>query len=121
MMVAAPGRDSTTTLWPQCSVIFWPITRAMMSVEPPAANGTMILIGLSGYLSAAFCAAAFADSPAALSATQRNPQSLGLTFYSRAVLSLCYCFLASGWVRDFDPANPRSGKLTVSIPETGAK
>src|SRR3954470_2165520 len=121
MMVAAPGRDSTTTLWPQCSIIFWPITRAMMSVEPPAANGTMILIGLSGYLSAAFCAAAFAASPAALSASQSNAPSLCLTCSSRTVLSSCYCFLDRSLVRDFEPANPRSGKLTVSIPETGAK
>ena len=55
-MVAAPGRVSTMTGWPQFSVIFCPITRARMSVDPPGANGTMILIGFSGYLSAADCA-----------------------------------------------------------------
>src|ERR1044071_4698584 len=62
-MLEAPGRVSTTTVWPQFSVIFWPMTRAMMSVEPPGANGTIILIGLSGYLSAD-CAAAGAGYPA---------------------------------------------------------
>ena len=51
-MVAAPGRVSTMTGWPQFSVNFCPMTRARMSVDPPGANGTMILIGFSGYLSA---------------------------------------------------------------------
>src|SRR5262245_56749910 len=60
-MVAPPGRVSTTTCWPQFSVIFCPMTRARMSVEPPGANGTMILIGFSGYLSAADCAAALSE------------------------------------------------------------
>src|SRR5262245_9085782 len=46
------------TACPQFSVIFCPITRARMSVDPPGANGTMILIGLSGYLSAGDCAPA---------------------------------------------------------------
>src|SRR5262245_11565820 len=68
MTVAAPGRVSTITLWRQFSVIFWPITRARMSVEPPGANGTMILIGRSGYLSAGACAPA---APAASTAATR--------------------------------------------------
>src|SRR3979409_2341802 len=89
MIVAAPGRVSTTTVWPQVSVIFWPITRAMMSVEPPGANGTMILIGLSGYLSAV-CAAASVGRPATHSApnnaAQTNAPALCFTRSSPAVL-----------------------------------
>src|SRR5262245_23351761 len=46
------------TGWRQLSVSFCPIMRARMSVDPPGANGTMILIGFSGYLSAGDCAAA---------------------------------------------------------------
>src|SRR5262245_2894718 len=57
-MVAAPGRVSTITGWRQLSVIFCPIMRARLSADPPGANGTMILIGFSGYLSAGDCAAA---------------------------------------------------------------
>src|ERR1041384_8671898 len=67
-MLEAPGRVSTTTVWPHCSVIFGPRTGAMMSVEPPGANGTMILIGLSGYLSATLCATAVVARPAVHSA-----------------------------------------------------
>src|SRR6185369_14656553 len=54
--VPAPGRVSTTMVCPKLSVSLLPTTRLRMSAEPPGANGTMILIGLSGYLSAAGCA-----------------------------------------------------------------
>src|SRR5438045_577 len=40
MMVPAPGLFSITTLWPSRSDIEPPTRRAMMSVEPPGANGT---------------------------------------------------------------------------------
>src|SRR3974390_1928677 len=51
-MVPAPGRVSITLGCPQASVNFCPMMRATRSTEPPGANGTMILIGFSGYLSA---------------------------------------------------------------------
>ena len=44
----APGRFSTTTGWPSRACICWPTKRAMVSIGPPAATVTMILIGLSG-------------------------------------------------------------------------
>src|SRR3954452_3681274 len=59
---------------PKLSVSLLPTTRLRMSAEPPGANGTMILIGLSGYLSAAGCdcaPAANAATPAATPLTQR--------------------------------------------------
>src|SRR6185369_15751915 len=58
--VPAPGRVSTTMVCPKLSVSLLPTTRLRMSADPPGANGTMILIGLSGYLSAADCAFASA-------------------------------------------------------------
>ena len=36
------------TVWPIVLLIFDAMMRATMSVEPPGANGTMILIGLLG-------------------------------------------------------------------------
>src|SRR4051794_18545147 len=67
-MVAAPGRVSMMTGWPQLSVIFCPSTRARMSVDPPGANGTMILIGFSGYLSAGDWAQALLAAKAVMAA-----------------------------------------------------
>src|SRR5262249_34017657 len=56
--VLAPGRFSTTTGWPQSSLIFWPIMRARTSDGPPAGKGTTILIDLVGNASGRSCAAA---------------------------------------------------------------
>src|SRR5437588_7358999 len=55
MLPLAPGRFSTMKLWPSGSLSFCATMRAMMSVAPPGAYGTMILTGLAGYAS---CAAA---------------------------------------------------------------
>src|SRR5262245_39009120 len=92
-MVAAPGRVSTITGWRQLSVIFCPIMRARMSADPPGANGTMILIGFSGYLSAGDCAAAppgprtAGAAATAAARTVRQPSAIrcALTFPSPAV------------------------------------
>src|SRR5690349_5183297 len=46
---AAPGRFSTTTLWLSDLVSDSATMRAVRSVPPPGANGTMILIGWLGY------------------------------------------------------------------------
>src|SRR3979490_2500932 len=77
MIVMAPGRVSTMTGCPQLSVIFCPITRASTSVDPPGANGTMILIGLSGYLSAGDCAAALVAARTAAAMPQTNARTVG--------------------------------------------
>jgi hypothetical protein len=39
---------SITTEWPSVFVIAWPSERATTSVGPPAANGTMSVIGRVG-------------------------------------------------------------------------
>src|SRR5579872_4408714 len=52
MVPAAPVTSSTTTFWPSV----WPMccasSRPMTSVGPPAANGTIMVIGRDGYSSA---------------------------------------------------------------------
>src|SRR6185503_18476088 len=53
MMPLAPGRESTTTCWPQDSVSFCPRMRASVSEVPPGENGMIMRIGLAGYGSAA--------------------------------------------------------------------
>jgi hypothetical protein len=45
---AAPATFSITTVWPRLAVMRSPMTRATMSVGPPAANGTTIVIGRLG-------------------------------------------------------------------------
>ncbi len=47
-MPAAPAAFSTMTRWPSDAVRRSAITRATMSVGPPAPNGTMMVIGLLG-------------------------------------------------------------------------
>ena len=49
-----PGRFSMM-IWPRLGESFWPISRAMTSIGPPAGNGTMIRTCRVGYRS---CAAA---------------------------------------------------------------
>ena len=48
MKPLAPGRLSTTKVWPSCSESCWDITRAMMSEVPPGANGTITRTGRDG-------------------------------------------------------------------------
>ena len=47
-MVLAPGRFSTITCCPHCSVSFCPTRRPRMSLGPPGAKGTISFIGLAG-------------------------------------------------------------------------
>ena len=49
IMLPPPGRLFTTTVADQLSVKRCAIMRAMMSLVPPATNGTTISIGLVGY------------------------------------------------------------------------
>ncbi|MNT68797.1 hypothetical protein D3C72_2070570 [compost metagenome] len=52
MLVLAPGLFSITTVWPRRSPSLAANSRPMTSVEPPGGNGTTIVIGLDGYVSA---------------------------------------------------------------------
>src|SRR5262249_26105158 len=52
IVLPPPGRLETITVWPQLSLNRWAIMRAMLSVVPPATNGTINLICLLGK----FCA-----------------------------------------------------------------
>src|SRR5262249_52602478 len=49
----APPIFSTTSVWPSVRDIWSPTRRVTTSVGPPAANGTMTVIGLFGYWAAA--------------------------------------------------------------------
>src|SRR5205807_6848123 len=44
----APGRFSTTTVWPHCRDTTSPSVRARISTPPPAAYGTKMCTGLEG-------------------------------------------------------------------------
>ena len=44
----APATFSTTNCWPSAFEKYSPVMRAMMSVGPPAANGTTIVTGRDG-------------------------------------------------------------------------
>ena len=48
MLPPAPGALSTTNCWPSCSDSHWPISRAEMSDELPAAWPTMMRTGRVG-------------------------------------------------------------------------
>jgi hypothetical protein len=50
-MPLAPGLLSTTNGWPVLSSMYLPTERAVMSPEPPGANGTTMWIGFAGYAS----------------------------------------------------------------------
>src|SRR4051812_36400299 len=73
-MPLAPARLSTTTCWPNAAENFCPTSRAMMSFDPPGANGTMRRMGLEGYAPGAFlaCACATPASARPAAAAMRN-------------------------------------------------
>ncbi len=48
MLLAAPGRLSTTTAWPSASLSFWLMVRATTSVAPPGVNPTTMRTGFDG-------------------------------------------------------------------------
>src|SRR5688572_19098958 len=58
----APPRLSTTNCWPRNSESLFENTRAVMSLPPPGANGTMTRTGLTGY----FWASTAPGKPAAI-------------------------------------------------------
>ncbi|CFP65398.1 Uncharacterised protein [Bordetella pertussis] len=63
MAPEAPGRFSTTTVWPRALPSSTPIRRATVSLVPPAACGTMILMGWSAGHSALAAAAPSRPAP----------------------------------------------------------
>src|SRR4051812_41546282 len=71
----APPTFSTRMVWPMARPIDSPIRRATVSVGPPAAAGTMIVIGLAGN---AVCAIAGCDAhiEAAAMAPERTVRRL---------------------------------------------
>src|SRR5262245_50686264 len=73
MFPPAPTLFSTTNCCARRSPIFAPMTRATVSVGPPAENDTMMRTGLDGYLSSASAAAATsADAMTARAASNRS-------------------------------------------------
>jgi hypothetical protein len=81
IIVEAPGRVSTSTVWPQFSCMRCAISRPSTSTEPPGGNGTMILIARSGYLSAADCACAGAAARHASAAAHAKPTRLRIVSF----------------------------------------
>src|SRR5262245_34572035 len=73
MTLPAPPRLSITICWPRLSLIFGATMRAMMSVLPPGANGTIRRTGRTGYVCAnASGAAAIARPHATRSDSRQN-------------------------------------------------
>src|SRR5215813_592024 len=69
IMLAAPGRFSTTMLRPHISLRPLATPRLRMSAEPPAANGTTIVTFLAGYGTSAAWPCANAHAVAATATT----------------------------------------------------
>src|SRR6187549_177266 len=49
MFPPAPARFSTTTDWPESALSLFASMRPIRSVTPPAANGTTMRMGFTGY------------------------------------------------------------------------
>src|SRR5439155_17952555 len=90
------------------SVNFCPITRARMSTDPPGANGTMILIGFSGYLSAGACASALAPRMAAAMATASVRATRALRATGPPLMFLCSFLSCSSPAHGPDLPSPAS-------------
>src|ERR1700716_80879 len=89
MLLPAPARFSTKNVWPSASASFTLMSRAVRSLGPPAANGTTIRTGRSGYAAAAVewpnalaPAAPIASAPVARSAARRVGQVLSAMIVS---------------------------------------
>ncbi len=74
----APGRLSTTTGWPVRSSTCRPISRAVMSPEPPGAKGTMMRTGRVGQACARAAGDAAAARPAAQPAASSAPRRVAV-------------------------------------------
>src|SRR6516165_3567616 len=75
MVAPPPGRFSMTIDWLRRVPSAWIMNRAMVSIGPPAGNGTISLIGFSGYP----CAATFGATP-------RTPAAIAAPKMSRLAI-----------------------------------
>src|SRR5215475_1654297 len=75
MVAPPPGRFSMTMDWLRRVPSAWVMNRAMVSIGPPAGNGTISLIGFSGYP----CAATFGATP-------RTPAAIAAPKMSRLAI-----------------------------------
>ena len=75
--VLAPGRFSITTGWPQSSLIFCPVRRAMMSAGPPGGNGTTMRTARLGKPLASWAAAEAAAASASATMTAPAVRHIG--------------------------------------------
>src|SRR5687768_14488288 len=89
-MPPALGRFSTTMVWPRGLPIACAVTRATVSVGPPAAKGTSMLMFLVGY-----CWADAADA---------NAQS-------SAAGSHCFFMMRRSWLWDYRVNKSEAGKV----------
>ena len=71
---AAPGWFTITTFWPSAFSSSAAVTRVTWSVEPPADQGTMMVIGFDGF----HCAAAANEARASAAATATRTKRLGV-------------------------------------------
>src|SRR5580693_5836110 len=88
MVEPPPGRFSTTT-WPtrlpnSCAVI-----RAMVSIGPPGGNGTIILIGRSGYFCWARTGKIVGNPIAAPAIAERTLRLVAMTILPEVFEQLC--------------------------------
>src|SRR5262245_37406926 len=83
----APATFSTMIGWPSVFCIYSPTMRAIVSVGPPAANGTIMVIGLSGYSAAA--GARWPRRANSASAMRRDMGSLGSSIDVGRAVSTC--------------------------------
>ena len=67
MVPPAPGRFSTTMVWPSCGESCSNTTRGMMSVVLPAPTGTITRSGFAGQVSAPAASAANSKANAGIS------------------------------------------------------
>src|SRR5882762_5311284 len=89
MLPPAPGRFSTTMLWPTFSESFFTMMRAVMSVPPPGANPTTIVTGRFGNVPCARAPAAQASAtPAAEIPLMGLPPVLARLLKPRVLFSL---------------------------------
>src|SRR5688500_12468726 len=85
MSPPAPPRLSTTNCWPRYSDSLFENTRAVMSLPPPGANGTMTRTGFVGY----FCASTVPGMPAASAAASHSDDAAAILLKEGFTLTPC--------------------------------
>src|ERR1700731_1436703 len=85
MVEPPPGRFSTTT-WPTRLVSSCAVIRAMVSIGPPGGNGTIILIGRSGYFCCARTGKIFGNPMAALAIAERTLRLVAMTILPKVFM-----------------------------------